>query len=78
MNMLAPSILSQQKKNFRVWFLSVTVSLLLILGAAQRQKSHHYPGACDTSDLRRMKNLTFDLGPIGPSPTAVEAVIHRV
>lgn len=25
-----------------------------------------------------MKNLTFDLRPVGPSPTAVEAVTHRL
>lgn len=33
---------------------------------------------CLPSCLRWMKNLTFDLRPIGPSPLAVEAVTHRV
>lgn len=34
--------------------------------------------ASNTSNLRWTKNLTFDRGPIGPSPTGVEADIHRV
>ena len=79
--MLAPSRLffpAKKRKEFPVWFLSVPVSLPLIPGAAQPPKSHRYPGGCNTADLRWMKNLTFDLGPIGPSPLAVEAVIHRV
>lgn len=33
---------------------------------------------CLPSCLHGMKNLTFDLRPVGPSPLAVEAVTHKV